>query len=184
MSTPIAPLDGEAAHLFWNDYAAARPGWATADRAAPDDLVVDHFGDSAELADHLLELVLHGPKRATASLVVEYVAEESPLPGIGGHWIACDGRGAPRAILRTTGLRLGPVDSVDDAFARDEGEDDRTRDSWLREHRRYWTRVCAAQDLPFDDSSEVVFERFRVVWPPEHADDELAADPADPAPAP
>lgn len=152
---------------MWDAYAARFPERATADQTAPDDLVVEQFGDSAELADELLALVLDGPKRATASLVVEYVAAGEPLPSIGGHWVACDGAGAPRAILRTTELRVGQVLSVDDAFAWDEGEDDRTRDSWLREHRRYWDRVCAAQGLSFDDSSEVVFERFDVVWPPE-----------------
>ncbi|MDP9695562.1 UNVERIFIED_ORG: uncharacterized protein YhfF [Arthrobacter globiformis] len=41
---------------------------------------------------------------------------------IGSHWIACDGAGVPRVVLRTVELRLGPF--TDEAFARDEGEDD------------------------------------------------------------
>jgi uncharacterized protein YhfF len=32
--------------------------------------VVEPFGDSAELADELIELVVHGPKRATAGALV------------------------------------------------------------------------------------------------------------------
>ena len=93
------------------------------------------FGDSVELADELLALVLHGPKRATAGLVAEFTADEERLPRIGGHWIVCDGRGVPQAVLRTVGLRLGVVESVDDAFAWDEGEGDRTRADWLRGQR-------------------------------------------------
>jgi len=151
---------------MWAEYLAARP----AEAATGDEHPVDRFGDSAELADELIDLVLHGPKRATAGLVADFVAEGEPLPRIGAHWIACDGSGAPRAILRTTELRLGPIESVDDAFAWDEGEDDRTRASWLQEHERYFRRTLAARGQTWDDDLEVVFERFRVVWPPDMAD--------------
>ncbi|MCF6514540.1 ASCH domain-containing protein, partial [Blastococcus sp. MG754427] len=77
--------------------------------------------------------------------------------------------GAPRCVLRTTELRLGPLRSVDEAFAWDEGEDDRTRESWLREHERYFRRTLPARGRAWSDDLEVVFERFRVVWPPEVA---------------
>ena len=148
---PVAPPDLVAAERMWAEYAAAHPEALV----AGDEYVVEGFGDSAPLADALLDLVLHGPKRATAALSIEYEEEGEQLPRIGGHWIACDGSGAPRAILRTTELRLGDFDSVDEAFARDEGENERTR---------------AAAGSAFDPSDEIVFERFSVVWPPRHAD--------------
>ncbi len=152
---------------MWDEYLAAHPQVA----ADPgQDLVVDHFGDSAELAEELLGLVLQGPKRATATLAVEFAEDGEPLPRIGGHWVVCDGTGRPRAVLRTTELRLGPAASVDDAFARDEGEDDRTRASWLDNHLRYWRRVCADRGIAWTEDLDVVFERFAVVWPPEAAD--------------
>ncbi|MBG6179375.1 hypothetical protein IWX62_000550, partial [Arthrobacter sp. CAN_A1] len=47
-------------------------------------------------------------------------------------------------------------------------------ESWRREHRRYWTRVSAAQGRHWSESDDIVFERFSVVWPPEHADSALA----------
>jgi len=159
--TPPAPLDLDAAERMWRDYVAAHPARASVDDEHP----VERFGDSAELADELIELVLHGPKRATAGLVADFSADGEPLPRIGGHWIACDGSGAPRAVLRTQELRIGPIDSVDDAFAFDEGEGDRSREDWLRSHRRYFTRTCAARGEQFTDEHEVVFERFAVVWP-------------------
>jgi uncharacterized protein YhfF len=59
---------------------------------------------------------------------------------------------------------------VDDAFAWDEGEGDRTRASWLESHLRYFQRTLAARGRAWDDDLPVVFERFRVVWPPEVAD--------------
>lgn len=42
--------------------------------------VKEAFGDSAELADELIELVLDGPKRATAGAVAEFELEGAPLP--------------------------------------------------------------------------------------------------------
>ena len=164
--TPPAQLDTVVARRMWAEYAAAHP---EAVGAAPEH-TVDRFGDSAELADELLGLVLNGAKRATAELVAEFAVRGEALPRVGSHWVACDGRGVPRAVLRSTELRLGTIGHADEAFARDEGEDDLTLESWLRGHRRYWERTCAARGATFTDQDEIVFERFRVVWPPQVAD--------------
>ncbi|GGQ67205.1 ASCH domain-containing protein [Couchioplanes azureus] len=161
-----APLDIAAAAAMWAEYAAARPGAA---QASPD-YTVERFGDSAELADELLDLVRQGTKRATAALFDDFAAAGEPLPRVGAHWIVCDGSGVPRMVLRTVELRLGPLHSVDDRFAHDEGEDDRTRASWLTEHRTYWQRTCAARGAVWTEDQEVLFERFRVVFPADLAD--------------
>jgi uncharacterized protein YhfF len=163
---PLAPVHRDDARTLWHEYSASRTGPVPPEEEPP----VEQFGDHAALADELLDLVLAGTKRATAGLVVDFAHEDEPLPRIGGHWIVCDGAGRPRAILRTTELRLGPLASVDDAFAWDEGEDDRTRASWLREHLAYFTRTQQARGEAWADDLEVVFERFRVVWPPDVAD--------------
>jgi uncharacterized protein YhfF len=84
--------------------------------------------------------------------------------------MVCDGAGRPHCVLRTVELRLGRLDSVDDAFAWDEGEDDRIRAGWLREHERCFRRTQVARGQTWDDDLEVVFERFRVAWPPDIAD--------------
>ena len=159
---PLAPVRRDDAMAMWREYAAGRPVPAPPEENPP----VEHFGDHAALADELLGLVLAGTKRATAGLVVDFAHEGEPLPRIGGHWIACDSTGAPRCILRTTELRLGPLASVDDAFAWDEGEGDRSRDDWLRGHRRFFTRTCASRGEKFTEAHDIVFERFEVVWPP------------------
>jgi uncharacterized protein YhfF len=164
--TPLPPPDRTAAQVMWDQYAAAFPGLVAAQDPRPE---VGSFGDSVELADELLDLVLHGPKRATAGLVADYVDDEL-LPRIGGHWVVCDGTGAPRVILRSTELRVGVIETVDDAFAWDEGEGDRSRAYWLAAHRSFFTRTCAARGAEFTEDLEVVFERFRVVWPPDLAD--------------
>ena len=151
----------EHVQRFWDD-VCARTGVAPASLTA-----VEQFGDSPELADDLLALVLAGTKRATAGLVADFAADGTPLPQPGDHWVVLDGRGAPAAVLRTTEARTGLLDGVDDAFAFDEGEGDRTRDDWLRGHRAYFSRVAEAAGTTFDEAAEqVVFERFALVWPP------------------
>lgn len=123
----------------------------------------DFFGDSVELADELLALVVHGPKRATAGAYDEYIREGTAIPEPGASWIVLDGHGVPRALLRTTDVRVGPLSSVDDQFAWDEGEGDRTRNSWLRDHQRFFERHLRAVGLVYSPDMSTVFERFEVV---------------------
>lgn len=164
--TPALPVDHEAARLMWSEYSGSHP---EAVNLCPE-YTVEHFGDSAALADSLLKEVTDGQKRATSALAAEYAACGEAIPRVGSHWIACDGAGTPKVILRSVELRLGDFGSADAAFAWDEGEDDRSLESWRTEHRRYWQRGCAARGALWQESDEIVFERFRVVWPPELAD--------------
>ena len=157
---PNAPVDHAAADRLWQEYRAANPDRAT----DPEPPSVEQFGDHPALTDELLGLVLDGTKRATASLVAEFAAEGQSLPRVGSHWIACDSTGRPRAILRSTELRIGRFADVDEAFAHDEGEDDRTLASWRENHRRYWQRVTPGLGFEWTESHEIIFERFHVVW--------------------
>ncbi len=153
-------IDPEAVAAFWQRGQAS--GAIPPERPAPD--VVERFGDSPELADELLDVVLHGPKRATAGSLAAFEHEDAPLPTAGDHWVVVDGSGRPRAVLRTTQVRVGPLSSVDDAFAWDEGEGDRTRATWLSDHEAYFRRELASLDVPFDPDMPTVFERFDVVY--------------------
>lgn len=150
---------------MWAAYVAQHPqqSWDTP--------TIEHFGDTAPLADELLGLVMAGGKRATASLMRDFADAGELPPRIGSHWVACDGSGHPALVLRSVELRVGPADTVDDRFARDEGEGDRDRDEWLVGHGRYWARQLHARQRSWDPSTElVVFERFEVVWPADRAD--------------
>lgn len=161
-----APIDEAAAREFWEQYRAMHPTQATDTEPPP----AENFGDHPELTDELLELVLAGTKRATAGLVKEFELDEQPLPRIGSHWIACDSKGRPRVILRSVELRIGDFTTVDEAFAFDEGEGDRSLAWWREGHSRYWRRVSAALGFEWTEQDEIVFERFEVVWPEAHRD--------------
>jgi uncharacterized protein YhfF len=135
-----------------------------------DDYDVVTFGDSPQMATELAELVVAGTKRATAGLVRQFGPDGEPPPVVGGYVILLDGAGRPRAIWRTTEVRVGPLNSVEEWFARDEGEGERTREWWLSAHRRFFGRRAAAQGFQMNDEIETVFERFEVVWPAAIAD--------------
>jgi uncharacterized protein YhfF len=135
-----------------------------------DNYVVGSFGDSPEMATELADLVIAGIKRATASLVRDYRGDREPMPQPGDFVMMLDGEGQPRFIWRTTEIKIKPLSEVDEAFARDEGEGDRTRDWWVAAHRRYFARQAAREGFELDDEILTVFERFEVVWPLDVAD--------------
>lgn len=148
---------------FWNSYASAARPSSVGYR-------VFSFGDSAELADELSALVIAGTKRATASLARDYGKSYDDVPRAGGFGIVIDGGNKPRCIVRTVQVQIKPMREVDERFAWDEGEGDRSLAWWLSAHRRYFKRQAAREGFVVDDTSEVVLERFEVVWPPEFAD--------------
>jgi uncharacterized protein YhfF len=95
------------------------------------------FGDSPALADALLELVLSGSKTATC-----WAESQGLLSAeVGKMMVVLDGQGVPKAILKTLELTRRRFDEVDEAFAYDEGEGDRTLQYWREAHRRYFTRI-------------------------------------------
>lgn len=158
--TPAAPIDPQSVDEFWERAVAA----GAVPTGTPRPSMVERFGDSRELADELLGLVIDGPKRATAGAYADYEQSGDPLPYEGQLWIAADGSGRARALLRTTDVRVGPLSSVDDQFAWDEGEDDRTRHSWLVEHERYFRRYLPTLGKEFSDDMPTVFERFELLY--------------------
>ena len=125
---------------------------------------VDAFGASP---DELVALVLDGTKRATASLLAEYTGPEgaAPLVAPGHLWLVTDEAGNARCIVQTTEVRVGPMNTVDEQFAYDEGEGDRTLEYWTRVHSSYFRARCAHLRIPWAKAIMVVFERFELVWP-------------------
>ena len=112
------------------------------------------FGDSPELADELLELVLIGKKTATC-----WAASEGDKGvAVGKRWIVKDGQGRASAILETVELNRRRFGEVDAAFAYDEGEGDRSLAYWRKAHTEYFTR---RGELSPD--IELYCERFRLV---------------------
>jgi uncharacterized protein YhfF len=148
---------------FWRAFRTAR--------GLPDQPYdVCRMGSSPQMGDELLALILRGPKRATACLLRDVEQGSETMSRVGGHVVVLDGADRPRAIWRTKTVDVKPLDQVDSAFAWDEGEGDRTRADWLAAHVEYFTARAGAEGFAFTPSMTAVFERFTLVWPPEHAD--------------
>ena len=113
------------------------------------------FGDSPELADKLLSLVLDGKKRATCWAVSQGLMSAA----VGKSMVALDSAKRPRAVLRTVELVQRRFDEVDEAFAYDEGEGDRSLAFWREAHERYFTRLKV-----FRPNMMLWCERFEVAY--------------------
>ncbi len=148
---------------FWTEFTTA-----TGNVGA--DYTVVTFGDSTAMTDELVALVISGKKRATASLLRDYKTGVETVPHAGDFVIVVDSGGRPRCIWRTTEVSVKPLNDVDDNFAWDEGEGDRTRDWWLSAHREYFAAQARREGFKMCDTIETVFERFEIVWPPGVAD--------------
>jgi uncharacterized protein YhfF len=143
-----------AVEEFWARFVAATG--ATASYRAGS--FAEEFPD---VATELGLLVRDGPKRATTSRLSEYQGTNEPMPAVGDHWVVTDGEGHPLCVTRTTRVDVARFGDVDEAFAWDEGEGDRTLAWWRQAHLDYF----AATGQPVDDDTPVVLERFEVVWP-------------------
>src|SRR6478736_232218 len=102
----------------------------------PDTLPTFSFGDSPALADELLDLVLKGVKTGTC-----WSVRDGQQTEIGQYWVVLDGAGRARAITQTLALDQVAYCDVTPAFARSEGEGDRTLGYWREVHRRYFERT-------------------------------------------
>jgi uncharacterized protein YhfF len=139
---------------FWERFSAATG--VTADYDAWS------FGDedSPDLADELAWLVLHGPKRATTCLYEDAVAD-GDMPTRGAYSVVLDGSGGPVCVIRTTEVDIRPFGEVDDAYAWDEGEGDRSLAFWRQAHIDFF----AQNGHSIEDDTLVVLERFDLLWP-------------------
>lgn len=121
------------------------------------------FGDSPELADELLALVLAGTKTGTATLASDFERHGEPIPAKGDLSIVLDGAGRPAALIRITSVEVVPFSAVTAEHAHSEGEGDRTLADWRRIHEAYWRRTTPEGVVT--DVSPVVCERFELLYP-------------------
>lgn len=146
---------------FWQSYLAACPGEAAGQAA----YVAEQLGDNPRLANELGQLILQGVKTATCSALWEWEAEGNPLPEVGLKTIVLDGKNEPLCIIETTEVTIRPFNEVDEQFAYEEGEGDRSLTSWREGHWRFFSRVLPKIGRTPTREMPLVCERFRVVYP-------------------
>ena len=153
----------ERVQQFWDAYA-------TSSQTAVDKFDVVSFGDCAGLADELATQVITGKKRATTLLLRDFIKLGRRMPEPGDFRVVIDGKNAPRCIVRILHVDVKALRDVDESFAWDEGGGDRSLQWWRSAHARYFKRQGVSEGFAIDDDTEVVLERFEVVWPRELSD--------------
>jgi uncharacterized protein YhfF len=123
-----------------------------------------HFCDNEQDADELAALVKAGHKRATASAYWEYEDAQEPVPAVGDYSIIINWNGEAQCVIRTTSVEIVPFNEVTAAFARTEGEGDRSLDYWRRVHWECFTRDLQAIGKCPKEAMPVVCEAFEVVY--------------------
>jgi len=124
-----------------------------------------YFGADQQTADELAELVLTGTKRATTSLYESYIFEKEPIPKVGDYSIITDWEGKAKCIIQTTAINICPFKDVTEAFARREGEGDKSLDYWRDVHRHFFSLECDDMSKTFSEDMLVICEEFEVVYP-------------------
>jgi len=149
-------MASEKVGLFWAKFC----GTSGVDSATP--YQVWYFGNSAEMARELAELVMAGKKTATASLAKTNEIEPENAPVDDGYSVVTAFDGEPLCVIQTTEIRHTPFDEVCAEFAADEGEGDLSLKYWRRVHRDYFEKESARLGFEFDEDSVVCCERFRL----------------------
>lgn len=116
------------------------------------------FGDSPELADELLELVLNGMKTATCDDLHSFEAEGEPLPKPGDQFVILDGKGQEACTIEMITVTVRQFNEIDEVWAVLEGEGDLSLEHWQHGHKEYFERNGVyAPDM------RLVCEYFKVV---------------------
>ena len=145
-------MEDDRVSRFWAAFVAAT--------GSDGDHTAWGFGSDPGMATELGLLVRDGPKRATASLKSAYEPGEQ-VPAVGDLSVILDGAGAPLCVIRITHVETRRFADVDEEFAWTEGEGDRSLAYWREAHISFFT----ASGTPPEDDTEVVLERFDLLWP-------------------
>ena len=149
--------------------------WSQGERLHPEMRRRDHFleafafGDNESMANELSALVLQGVKRATASLAWRYENENAAQPKPGDLSIVTDWSKKPLCVIQTEAVDIMPFNEVSEDFARTEGEDDGTLESWRRNHTKFFAGECKRLGREPNERMLVLCEGFRVVYQPSSA---------------
>ena len=97
------------------------------------------FGTPGASRETLVNLVLHGNKRATAGLLKDYEAENEPVEHVGELLAMVDNTGAHVGTLRVTRAEVLRFADVPDGFAVAEAEGDLDAADFRASHLAYWS---------------------------------------------
>ena len=152
-------MKNNSAKLLWEEFLEQHPEYAS----TPEPMV-DLFGDTEEIANTCVKLVLKGKKRASAHSLLGLQFRDEPLPKIGDLAIITDWAGNAHCIIRTVQVTLKPYFLISAAYAALEGEGDGSLEYWKQSHWEYYTRELEPFGKVPTESMIIVFEVFEKIY--------------------
>jgi len=124
-----------------------------------------YFGDTEEDAEQCAKLVSAGIKTATSGLVWEMEADGEKMPEPGDIAIVTGLGGEPVCVIEVIECVVKPFNEVDEQFAFEYGEWDRTLAGWRRASWAYFSNCCEAIGREPSETMPLACQRFRLVYP-------------------
>jgi len=152
-------MDNASARNLWGDYLDAH--LEDAFHEAPKTI---YFCDNEADANECTKLVKAGVKKATSDSLLGLQYRKERLPKIGDYTVVTDWEGEAQCIVRTTKVVLRPFFSINEEYARMEGEGDKSLDYWKKNHWDYYTRELEEFDRVPRESMIIVCQEFEKIF--------------------
>ena len=151
----------ETIETYWQKFLSTIPADSPYHSKTPSE---GGYGDSPELMNELIQLVLEGKKTATCGALWEYEAEGESIPKVGDVWVELDGNDNPVCITETVEVTIRNYNEVDADFAHDEGEGDQSLEYWRKAHKNFFSRTLPKIGKEFSEQMPLVCERFKLIY--------------------
>jgi uncharacterized protein YhfF len=152
-------MDNASARNMWGDYLDKHLEDAFVD--APKTI---HFFDNEKDANESVKLVMKGIKKATSLSLLGLQSRKESLPKIGDFMVITDWSGTAKCIVKTTTVKLKPFFSIDEDYAKKEGEGDKSLAHWKKTQWDFYTRELEKFNRLPRESTIVVCQEFEKVF--------------------
>jgi len=120
------------------------------------------IGNSVEMVDQVLELVISGEKTGTFSLPGE-LARLGPLPRVGDYLVLTRFDGSAACLVLMESCEQVPFDEISQSHIQVEALAVRDLTLWRDFHRQYWGSVLAALGESFSEKQPILAQRFQLL---------------------
>ncbi|MET6989685.1 ASCH domain-containing protein [Sediminicola arcticus] len=152
-------MKNHSAENMWGDFLNAHLEFAFEHTPK-----VYHFFDNEKDANHNLELVISGVKKATSYSLLGLQQQKKALPKRGDFTVLTDVDGKAKCIVRTTSVRMMPFFSITAEHAKMEGQGDGGLADWQRVYWEFFQRELKEFERKPNESMIIVCEYFEKVF--------------------
>ena len=123
-----------------------------------------YFCNNEQDANICAELVVKNIKQATAPSFWWYEYHNEPMPKVGDLFIVTNWYGTAKAVIEITKIELIRFKDVTEAFAKAEGEGDKSLSFWRKAHKEYYSREMEKAGEYFNENMLISCECFKTVF--------------------